>query len=267
MLKPKLLFLAVLVILTVIPAFTFSHSLWINVTDFNPEFDSEHGPSTKIYFGYGHHYPVDDFIPSTMLSEISLVNSNGEKERITPNEGQFLATELNFKNPGYYIVSTVKKPGFYTMYVDKGKIHHKLGPKTGLQGVIVSLYYEQYAKSIIKVGDAKDENYKRELGHRLEIIPLDNPYNLKIGDTMKFKIVFNGKPARYAKLYATYSGFSSKDDFAYVTTADSNGIAEIRISHHGPHLVKANLRLHAPEDMKDKCNELNYTATLTFSIP
>jgi uncharacterized GH25 family protein len=52
-----------------------------------------------------------------------------------------------------------------------------------------------------------------------------------------------------------------------MTTTNGKGEAKIRILHYGPWLVKVNHKVPAPDDLKDKCNELSYTATLTFEVP
>ena len=46
-----------------------SHTLWINATDYSPEISHEYGASTKIYFGFGHHFPVDDFLSPKQIEE------------------------------------------------------------------------------------------------------------------------------------------------------------------------------------------------------
>ncbi len=248
----------------------YTHTLWLNVSDFSPQIPSpEYGAETKVYFGYGHHYPVDDFLPQEELEEFSLITPAGEKENLTPNQGGFLATVVRCKQEGGYIVSTIKKPGFYTMYVEKGKIHHNPGLKTGIKQVILSHYYEQYAKALINVGKPVDDAFLNPVGHKLEIIPLKNPGNLKGcgGHFLPVKVLFEGEPARFCQVLATYSGFSTNDDFAYATTTDSQGIARIRLINRGYWLVKVNIKLPASEKLKDKCNELSYTATLTFEIP
>ncbi|MEW6102824.1 MAG: DUF4198 domain-containing protein [bacterium] len=248
----------------------FAHTLWINATDYRVEFHPKYGAKTNVYFGWGHSYPVDDFLAvEDLQGGFSLIYPDGGIEKITPNAGGFLATQINFKQPGSYIVTASKKPGFYAMYVDKGEVHHKIGPKTGLNSVILSLYYEQYAKSLIDVGEAEDDAFSKPVGHRLEIIPLENPYKLHGcgGHFLPVVILFEGKPARFCKVYATYMGFSTGDDFAYATSTNGEGIAKIRLTHWGAWLIKADIKLPALDDLKDKCNELHYTATLTFEIP
>ena len=246
---------------------SFAHTLWLNVSDYSPESYPKYGARTKIYFGWGHHYPVDDFLDQESLDDFSLIRPNGDKEKLNPNPGGFLATSVSFKEPGAYLVCAKLKPGFYTMYEEKGKIHHKPGPKTGLEGIILSLYYEEYAKALINVGEESNDSFKRPVGHNLEIVPLKNPSHLKVGDFFPIQVLFKEKPARYCKVYATFSGFSTNCDFAYTTTTNGKGEARIRIIHYGPWLIKTEMKLPATGELKEKCNELSYLATLTFEVP
>ena len=246
-----------------------AHTLWINAVDYSPGIDPKYGAGTVVYFGWGHHYPVSDFLSVKSLKGFSLIYPDGKTKKLSPRKGGFLATWIKFKKPGFYIVSAVKKPGFYTMFVDeKGEVHHKTGPKTEVKGkIILSLYYEQYTKCLIDVGNARGNSFLKPIGHRLEIVPLKNPYKLRCGDFLPVKVLFKGKPARFCKVYVTYMGFSTGDDFAYATSTDSKGIARIRITHWGPHLIKTEIKLPAPDDLKGKCNQLHYTATMTFGVP
>ena len=244
-----------------------AHTLWLNASDYSPAFYPKFGASTKIYFGWGHRYPVDDFLSQDSLDDFSFIRPNGNKDKLEPNPGGFLATKLSFKEGGAYLVCATLKPGFYTMYEEKGKVHHKVGPKTGLKGIILSLYYEEYAKALINVGEKSDDSFKRPVGHSLEIVPLKNPLELKVGDFLPIQILFKGKPARYCKVSGTYSGFSSKCDFAFATTTNGKGEAKIRIIHYGPWLIKVNHKIPASDELKDKCNDLSYSSSLTFEVP
>jgi len=243
-----------------------SHTLWLNATNYFPEiYSQEYGARTTIYFGWGHRYPVADFLSADKLREFKLITPKGENKPLQPGQGGFLATQLNLSEKGTYIVAASLKPGFYTMYVEKGQIHHRSVPKTGLSGVIVSLHFEQYAKALINVAGS-DSSFRKPVGHTLEIIPLEDPAELKVGDYLPVQVLFKGRPARFCPVYGTYVGFSTGDDFAFAATTDGRGKAKIRILHHGPWLIKAKVKLPAPDELKDKCNELSYSTTLTFEV-
>ena len=211
-----------------------SHTLWLNATNYYPEINSlESGARTTIYFGWGHRYPVADFLSADKLKEFNLITPTGESKPIKPGIGGFLATQLSLSEKGTYIVAASLKLGFYTMYVEKGKIHHKSVPKTGLSGVILSLHFEQFTKALINVTNS-DSSFRKPVGHALEIIPMVNPAGLKVGDYLPIQVLFKGKPARFCQVCGTYAGFSTGDDFAFATITDSKGQAKIRILHHGP---------------------------------
>ena len=147
-----------------------------------------------------------------------------------------------------------------------GRPSHHLKPMTGLDNVFLSLYYEQYTKALINVGGTADDAYSQVLGDNMEIIPQNNPYNLKPGDTLKIKVLLNGKAARFCWVHATYAGFSNVDDFAFATKTDARGMAEVRILHHGNQLIKVDKKLPASGEYAGKCLEEHYTATITFDI-
>ena len=242
------------------------HALWLNATDYYPEIiSSEDGARTKVYFGWGHEYPVSDFLSAEELSEFNLITPEGEIKRLQPGQGGFLATELTLSEKGTNIVAASLKPGFYTMYMEKGEMHHTSAPKTGLSRVIMSRRFEQYAKALIDAGGSS-EVYGEPVGHTLEIIHLENTSGLKVGDYLPVQVLFKGRPAMFCQVYGTYAGFSTGDDFAFATMTDSEGKAKIRILHHGPWMLKARKKVPAPDELKEKCNELSYTATLTFEV-
>jgi uncharacterized GH25 family protein len=241
-----------------------AHAMWLNVSDYSPSV----GGNTIVYFGWGQKYPVDDLLDQEwFFKNLYLIDPMGKIEELSPNPGGLLATKIDFDKGGTYLVTAELKPGFYTMWLEDEKINHRLGPKTGLSNVMVSTYYEQFAKVIINV-DAGDSNFVTPIGQKLEIVPLENPISLKEGDFLPIRILYEGNPlSSYPTVYATYLGFSTQDEtYAYTTTADEDGMAEIKIIRPGVWMVKVNYKTPPAEELKDKCNELSYTATLSFEV-
>jgi uncharacterized GH25 family protein len=245
---------------------SFSHTLWINLTDYNPKFYEKFGAFTKSYFGWGHKYPVDGFIKAENLVEFTLTGKDGKKTDIETSQGGFLASEINLKNQGTYWVGAVKKPGFYTMYEKNGKIMHKSGSMEGLEGVILSTYFQEFSKALINTGIYDHETLISTLNHKIEIIPLINPTELKEGDILKVKVLFEGKPEKFIQVLGTYNGFSNKDDFAFATLTGVDGIAEIKILKKGNQLLKVHKKAAPKKEFEGKCQHESYKATLSFSI-
>lgn len=51
-----------------------------------------------------------------------------------------------------------------------------------------------YSSLILQAGTRRDDTYKKDGSYPLEIVPLTNPYDLKKGDVLRVKILWNDKP-------------------------------------------------------------------------
>lgn len=263
--KKLAVFMSVLLLMCLLSVAAMAHTMWINATDFSPKFRPRLGAATKTCFGYGHRYPLADFLESSQLAKFQLIKGSEIKD-LEPTPGGFLAADIKFKETGAYIVSAALTPGYYTMNMEKGRPHHHLKPMTGLKDVFLSLYYEQYSKALINVDENSESAFSQVLGDKMEIIPQQNPYNLKAGDSLEIKVLLEGEAARFCWVHATYNGFSNNDDFAFATKTDANGIATVRILHPGNQLIKVDKKRPASGDKAGQCLEEHYTATLTFEI-
>lgn len=54
--------------------------------------------------------------------------------------------------------------------------------------------YQRCAKTLIQVGNKKDNTFSINTDLPVDIIPLSNPYQLKSGDSLQVKILFQNKP-------------------------------------------------------------------------
>ncbi len=59
-------------------------------------------------------------------------------------------------------------------------------------------HFARCIKLLLQAGDNTDDTPLQPSGMPLEIVPLANPYALKQGDPMSFKVLYNGKPLPYA---------------------------------------------------------------------
>jgi uncharacterized GH25 family protein len=264
----KILMVVTLLVLitTMMPCAALAHNLWLNATDYTPELSKRTGAHTKIYFGFGHKYPVHDFLNKGRLTEFRLIGPDGSPRDIEPGEGGFLATPLILKKAGAHTVAAATRTGFYTMYFKGERVHHKMGSKEGLERVLLSLYYENYAKALIDVGSTADDAYAAPVGQNIEIVPVENPYLKKAGDTLDLKVLHKGRPASFCTVSATYVGFSPDEDYAFSNMTNALGVSTIRLLAPGHWVVRAVVRKPANAELRDKCNEEKYSATLTFEV-
>jgi uncharacterized GH25 family protein len=257
--------LAVFVV-TIMPAAAFAHNLWLNATEHSPAFSKRTGAHTKIYFGFGHKYPVHDFLDGEKVREFKLVSPGGASRDLAPGQGGYLATSLILKKEGAYTVTAATKTGFYTMYRKDGKVRHILGSKEGLENVLLSLYFENYTKALVQAGKAAVNAYAQPVGHNIEIVPVENPFSKRAGDTLDLKVLYQGRPASFCNISATYVGFSASEDYAFSNKTNARGISTIRLLSPGHWVVRAVVRKPAKAELRDKCIEEKYSATITFEV-
>ena len=134
--------------------------------------------------------------------------------------------------------------------------------KRGLSDVQSSGRYEKYAKALVKIGGAS-EGFDRVVGHRLEIVPVDNPLKAVPGDELEFKILFEGRTLLSVPVYATYDGFSSSPDtYAFFRQPQGGLPVKVKITRPGTWMVRIEHRLPGNEDFDNDF----IRATLVFRV-
>jgi hypothetical protein len=96
-------------------------------------------------------------------------------------------------------------------------------------------FYSCHTKLVVQVGDRKDETYKKADGFPIEIIPEQNPYALKKGDPVRFRIMYQGKPLFGARV-KVWNRFNNRTTLQNIYT-EKNGVIETRVSNPGPWMV------------------------------
>lgn len=255
-----------------------AHSLWIN------SFESfTHKPGHAIVgVGWGHTMPVDDAVTKKIkLDSFNIINSDGEK--ITLNLPKIKQDKIHkddslkitnvdlamqkvafsdITETGTYSLELFTKPGYFTMYIDNnGKKRLKLKPKSEVKDVkkiLFSMKHQGFAKSFFTVGEWSDPE---PLGHALEIVPLTDLTNVKVGDFVEFDVLLNGKkisanPAKSEFMTATtISRGDANPLFAYII----NGKSKVKVTHSGQWLLTV-------KNQEQKDTTLVNVATLTFNV-
>ena len=219
--------------------------------------------------GWGPHFPVDSFVKAEDFTNITVLSPSAKTENVTLETTGFAAKQLSLKEEGLYVIAVTRRDAYNTSYRENGKVVLAKGTKEGRKDVVSSTYSQQFAKSLVLSGTGNADNLSHAFGHKLEIIPLTNPYAItnNRGGEMLLKVLFNGKPVQHKKVYAMYEGYSNDDAASCTVSTDEKGIAKLRIDHWGVWVVKTKLELPASDAMREKVNQENYFASLTFSVP
>jgi len=173
------------------------------------------------------------------------------------------------EKPGIYTAAATRKESMNTAYEENGKKVTYKGPKTGKKNIISSVYSQQFAKSIICGGELITGDASHVFGQKLEIIPITNPYEImnNRGGIMKVKVLFEGKPVPFLKIWGVYQGYTIKDEASAFTSTNGEGIATFRINHWGVWLLRTRYDRPAAGELAEKVNEEHYFSSLTFCVP
>lgn len=257
-----------LLALFIMPVVGDAHALWINFTQYNPAYSVRSGAYTKLYVGWGHHFPLDSYVKRDQFAEVALYSPSGKKEVLELECDKFAVTSVKLPEAGDYVASIIRKPSINTKYEKDGELLYKKGPKTGVENVVASFYSQQFAKSIICAGDKPSAGFDKILGHKLEIIPVDNPYAVNHSNSLfRVKVLLDGKPLQFNRVYGSYEGFDSGDMSCCTAYTNRDGIATLRLTHWGTWILKTSFAKKASDKDKERFDDERYYASLTFAVP
>lgn len=120
--------------------------------------------------------------------------------------------------------------------------------------------YSRFLKSLLQVGERRDATYKKQLGLKLEITPLENPYAKQVGDRLQFQVLFNGKPLANRVVFA-----DNRSSPTQKMKTDKNGKVTIKLARGGLWLVRLVNMQHCAAD----CGEADWESfwsAITFGV-
>lgn len=222
--------------------------------------------------------------PKGIISKLKIPNSKGtnplvENKNYSIYDADFAFVKIDLtKNyeKGVYKISSSSRPTIYTKYIDKNnKIKMALKPINeinNLKKVLMSIKYQAFANSYISLGKWQEP---KATNKNLEIIPLSDISNIKVGDIVRFKVLFNGKelntsPQNMDFISARSNTFGQNDGYKLMSYI-KNGYAQIKVQTPGQWIVTCNHKydVHKNGDFKNlygKVNQLFTASTLTFNV-
>ncbi len=120
--------------------------------------------------------------------------------------------------------------------------------------------YSRFLKSLLQVGEKRDNTYKNPIGMKLEIMPLENPYSKKVGDQLKFQVLFDGKPLAGRTVFA-----DNRTSETQKMTTGKDGKFTVRLDKNGMWLV----RMVFMQRCKTDCGEADWESfwgAITFGV-
>jgi uncharacterized GH25 family protein len=223
----------------------------------------------------------ENTIDRARMSDVSIVGPNDEATH--PGAEQWrdveLTSWLDFQtgDAGTYVIGVSTAPNMidlsaedFNTYLEHDGVLDVLDARKtdGTAGDAASEKYSKHVKAIVQVGDSPSGGFTSRLGYPVELVPLQNPYQLHVGDALDVLFLKDGAPVGDHLIYASHEGYHGHDDAgghveAIKARTDAFGIVRIRLSHAGQWYVRLIHMVPSDEDGVDY--ESNW-ATLTFEI-
>jgi len=273
-----------------------AHSLWVNSFE---SFHHKPGHAT-VGLGWGHTLPIDDMLNSSNgkvnIQEFSITSPNKEKTQLaipkmqeakpsnTTKDFEVFDSQIGLQKialnkdstKGTYLIQAKTKPTFYTKYIDtKDRQRLKLKSKDKLKNikeVLFSVKYQALASTYLSIGKWEKQ---KAVNEGLEIIPITDLSNVKVGDLVEFEVLFFGKPLNFtpktpAHITAHSDTFGLDKGFMLASYV-KNGKAQFEVQSKGQWMVSSSfqekVRKKGPlKDLHGKVNSVVYASTLTFNV-
>ena len=122
-------------------------------------------------------------------------------------------------------------------------------------------FYSRHSKLLVQVGDKTDDTFRKTTSMPIEIVPLQNPYALTIGDRITFRILFNGKPLFGARV-KIFNRHNNRTTLQHIYS-QQDGTVETTLSSPGPWLVSVVAMVPSKDP---KAQWRSYWGSLTFGV-
>lgn len=269
-----------------------AHMLWVNVIEAR---ESGHYLS---FIGYGHVLPMEEtLVPeygAVKLDHYDLIAPDGRRvplgipdttipARAQPAPGVTLQhggdiglrkVTLDKDAPaGTWQVAAATPMSFFVRYRDKqGKDKFASTPTReigDLDKVLSATVYANFVKSQFTVGDGEPGAVK-PAGHALELVPQSDLRNVRIGDSVRFKVLLAGRPLKDYGAYFTARSMSFGIDQLQHAQL-KNGSGEIRVPAAGQwrvEVMKQGPTADFPglEQYRADWDEAELAASFTFHV-
>lgn len=135
--------------------------------------------------------------------------------------------------------------------------------RTGMLAEAAKERYAKHVKAIFQVGKARSDAYATVLGYAAEIVPLENPYELTRGGTLRVRCLIQGRsaPGLTVLTGGVTAGGAAMPETRSVS--DSAGVAQIHLASPGRWYVEF---IRMQRSSAPGITHESQWATLTFEL-
>lgn len=241
--------------------------------------------SVSVHLLNGTFDQSENAIARDRMTDVSVVGPGSEDVTHPPTSrwtdsanAAVLRTETG--DPGTYVVGVSTAERTFTLSGEDfdGYLEHdgvldvlEARREAGETGTETTETYSKHVKAVVQVGEARSEAFAKRLGYPVELVPLQNPYELSVGDTLELLFLSEGRPVGDQIVYAGYEGYEAgagagagEHRDPVQTRTDDAGVARIPLDRAGKWYARLIHMVSVPDD-PEVDYESNW-ATVSFEI-
>jgi uncharacterized GH25 family protein len=253
-----------------LPVALLAHDTWLIPSAFAPK----PGEPVRLRLATSMAFPTSDGAAAPdRIARFTLRTASGS-QAVTGYlvEGKFLIADVTPAQPGHAIVVLetkprvlVMKPAEFAEYLKEEGAKEVLAARAagGKSETPGRERYRKITKTILCVGDARDQAFAQPDNLWLEIIPGRSTCGLKAGDSLTVRVLFEGRPFVGAHLAAGYEGPTGHNYPVNVLT-DAQGRATVKFDRAGTWYVRTHRIIPAQND--PEADWQSAFSTLTFEV-
>lgn len=223
-----------------------AHDMFLRPTrHFAPE-DAE----VRIRVLNGTFVRSENSIARNRIADLSVVSPTRRSPLDTAEftvSGDTSTFHIHTRGAGTYVVGFSTRPNLislsgddFNLYLKDDGIPDMLETRTKageLQKPAVERY-SKHVKTLIQVGNTRSNHYSTVMGYPAEIVPVENPFDLQAGATLRVRTLVDGRPA--ANQYVLFGGQTANNGTIEQksTRSGPDGVASIPVSQAGMWYVK-----------------------------
>jgi uncharacterized GH25 family protein len=163
-------------------------------------------------------------------------------QQVKPTKGNNLVYQL--PKEGTYLLALQSNAAFielegvkFTEYLKEDGLDEilDLRDQRGISAQPAKEFYQRFAKVLVQAGSKTDNTWKKMVNYPIEIVPLSNPYDLKSGDYLECRVMYNGKASAH-QMVKVWSHIGNKIFLQNIYT-ENDGTIKFPISSTGPWMV------------------------------
>jgi hypothetical protein len=233
--------------LLLVASFAWAHDLFLKLDTY---FLEPHARA-RISVLNGTFTKSEGFVAPDRIADISVVSPAG-RARLSPvtawSRGPDSTSLLTFElgDAGTYLVGASTRPREielraedFNAYLEEDGLPDVLEARRrdGDLGKGARERYSKHVKAVFQVGQARSDRFSTVLGYPAEIVPLENPYAIGRGSTLRVRCLVDGRPI--GNQTVLWGGEKDGQAFAQRDArTDADGVATVTFETAGRWYVK-----------------------------